>query len=139
MIWSALVFIFVQLHGLVNMGNAKQVNGHPNIVFILADDIGVADFGYSSQVDDIATPNVDFLAKSGIVLENYYVHALCTPTRASILTGRYSINTGLTSVLIVGMFLRASHLYQYLISFACPSKELQPAFHKTSQPCQSSS
>jgi arylsulfatase A-like enzyme len=73
-----------------------------NIIFILADDIGSADFNYSSQVNDIPTPNVDFVAKAGLILENYYVHSLCTPTRASILTGRYSINTGLTSVLVPG-------------------------------------
>lgn len=76
---------------------------NPNIIFILMDDIGLADMNYSSSVGDIPTPNIDFIAKSGIILENYYVNSLCTPTRAAVLTGRYSINTGLTSVLVPGM------------------------------------
>ena len=43
---------------------------------------------------DILSPNLDKLAKSGIILENHYVQPICTPTRSALLTGYYPIHTG---------------------------------------------
>ncbi|XP_002739676.1 arylsulfatase B-like [Saccoglossus kowalevskii] len=65
----------------------------PNIVFILADDLGWHDVGYHDSI--IRTPNIDKLAAEGVKLENYYVTPLCTPTRAVLMTGRYQIHTGM--------------------------------------------
>lgn len=63
----------------------------PNILFILADDLGYGDlscFGSS----DIETPNLDALAAGGIQLRNFYASSgVCTPSRAAILTGRYPL------------------------------------------------
>ena len=50
-------------------------------------------YGNTSNVID--TPNLDALAASGVRLENYYVQAVCSPTRANLLTGRYSIHNGI--------------------------------------------
>jgi arylsulfatase I/J len=61
-----------------------------------------SDLSYNSAKPVISTPNIDFLAKKGIVLKHLYTHSLCTPSRASFLTGRYHINTGLTYVLSPG-------------------------------------
>ena len=59
----------------------------PNIVFILADDLGYSDLGcYGSE---IRTPNIDGLAKDGIRFTQFYNTARCCPTRASLLTGLY--------------------------------------------------
>lgn len=44
--------------------------------------------------EQIPTPNLDALANSGIILNNYYVQSICTPTRSAIMTGRYPIHTG---------------------------------------------
>jgi arylsulfatase A-like enzyme len=59
----------------------------PNILFILADDLGWADVGYHGS--PIRTPNIDRLAESGIEMHQHYVSPMCTPSRASLLTGRH--------------------------------------------------
>jgi len=65
----------------------------PNIVVILADDLGWGDVGWHGS--EIKTPNLDKLAASGARLENFYVQPLCSPTRAAFLTGRYPMRHGL--------------------------------------------
>ena len=64
----------------------------PNIVMIVADDMGYQDVGFRGS--DIQTPNLDKLAKSGVILENHYVMSVCAPTRASLMTGRHATRTG---------------------------------------------
>ena len=59
----------------------------PNILFILADDLGWGDVSYHSS--QIRTPAIDRLATSGIQLDQHYVCPMCTPTRVSFLTGRH--------------------------------------------------
>ena len=58
----------------------------PNIVIMLADDLGWADVGYHGS--DIKTPSIDRLSSEGMRLERFYVNPICTPTRASLLTGQ---------------------------------------------------
>jgi arylsulfatase A-like enzyme len=70
----------------------------PNIVFILADDLGWKDVGYRGS--DIKTPNIDKLAESGARLEQFYVQPMCTPTRAALMTGRYPLRYGLQTAVI---------------------------------------
>lgn len=74
-----------------------QAQGKPNIVYILADDFGYADAGFMG-CKDIKTPNLDKLAKSGAVLESFYVQPVCSPTRASLMTGRYVAHTGVYTI-----------------------------------------
>ncbi|XP_072035661.1 arylsulfatase J-like [Amphiura filiformis] len=77
------------------------INGNrrspPHVVFILVDDLGYNDVGYNAKLHGsaIRTPNIDKLASHGVILDNYYVHNVCTPTRAQLLTGRYPIRYGL--------------------------------------------
>ena len=59
----------------------------PNILYILADDLGWGDVGYHGS--EIRTPNLDRLAQSGVELDQHYVCPMCTPTRASLMTGRH--------------------------------------------------
>lgn len=70
----------------------------PNIVVILADDLGYGDVGYHGS--DIQTPNIDKLAKEGVKLESFYVAPMCSPTRAGLLTGRYPVRFGMMRAVI---------------------------------------
>ncbi len=66
----------------------------PNILFIFADDLGYGDLGYTGSTQ-IKTPNVDQLAKQGVVFDRAYVTApFCGPSRAAVLTGRYQQRFG---------------------------------------------
>jgi arylsulfatase A-like enzyme len=69
----------------------------PNILYVLADDLGYADVGFN-EAREIQTPNIDRIAKSGAILESFYVQPVCSPTRAALLTGRYAIRTGVYNV-----------------------------------------
>jgi arylsulfatase/uncharacterized sulfatase len=64
----------------------------PNIVLILADDLGFSDFGaYGSEV---STPNIDALADRGVVFSNYHTSPMCAPSRAMLMTGESSHRAG---------------------------------------------
>ncbi len=66
----------------------------PNLVILLSDDAGYADFGFQGS-EDVATPNLDRLAASGIRFTSGYVSAsVCAPSRAGLLTGRYQQRFG---------------------------------------------
>ena len=70
-------------------------SARPNIVFILADDLGYGDLGCYG-CEDIQTPNLDRLATEGVRFTDYYANgAVCTPTRAAFMTGRYQQWLGL--------------------------------------------
>ncbi len=73
-------------------GPQARVEG-PHVVFIVADDMGWKDVGYHGS--EIKTPHLDRLAASGVKLEQFYVQPVCTPTRASLMTGRYPMRYGL--------------------------------------------
>src|SRR5678816_136120 len=73
---------------------AEEQRGLPNIVVIVADDMGYADIGVHG-CKDIPTPNIDALAASGIHFTDAYVSGpYCSPTRAGLLTGRYQQRFG---------------------------------------------
>jgi len=65
----------------------------PNIVFMMADDLGYRDLGYCGGW--IRTPNIDKLAAAGTQLDQFYVQPVCSPTRSSLMTGRYPMRYGL--------------------------------------------
>lgn len=64
----------------------------PNIVVLLADDLGWADVSFNGGA--IETPNIDRISQEGVRLERFYVAPICSPTRAGLLTGRYPIRFG---------------------------------------------
>lgn len=79
----------------------------PNILFILADDYGTGEVG-SYGADNYKTPHIDALAAQGLRFTNCYTAALCGPSRAMILTGRYAFHTGATNQDATGRFTPAA-------------------------------
>lgn len=71
----------------------------PNIIHIVADDLGWKDVGFNGCTD-IKTPNLDALARGGAKFTQFYVQPMCTPTRAALLTGRYPFRYGLQTAVI---------------------------------------
>ncbi len=69
----------------------------PNVIVILADDQGWGDLSRSGNVN-LSTPHIDSLARHGASFENFYVGAVCAPTRAELLTGRYHSRSGVRGV-----------------------------------------
>ena len=91
----------IELHALLGLffvailcGFPKRTMGKaPNVVVILADDQGWGDLGLHGNVD-LSTPRIDSLAREGAEVDHFYVCAVCSPTRAEFLTGRYHSRMG---------------------------------------------
>ena len=79
------------------LGGPIVATAAPNIVLVLADDLGYGDVGaYGATL--ISTPNLDRLAEEGIRLTDFYASSnVCTPSRAGLLTGRYAVRSGLAA------------------------------------------
>ena len=76
----------------------------PNVVLMLADNVGWGDIGAfgGGEVRGMPTPNIDRLASEGMQMTQFLVEPACTPSRAALLTGRYSTRVGLNTVIIGG-------------------------------------
>ncbi|CAH1775568.1 unnamed protein product [Owenia fusiformis] len=83
---------FILLLIVVAANNTKKRSKPPNIVFILADDLGWNDVGWHNV--DVKTPNLNKLAYEGVIFNYSYTQPTCSPSRAAILTGRYPFMTG---------------------------------------------
>lgn len=96
--WIWVSLIFTAMHPFLCHA-AGENSGKPNIIFVLADDLGWAELGcYGNMFNE--TPNLDKLAREGIRFTNAYTPApVCSPTRAAFLTGQYPIRTGIIDYL----------------------------------------
>jgi arylsulfatase A-like enzyme len=76
----------------------------PNVVFILADNVGYGDLGPygGGELRGAPTPRIDELAREGLRLTQYLVEPACTPSRAALMTGQYSIRNGLSLIITAG-------------------------------------
>lgn len=78
----------------LDRAGASTAQNRPNIVLIMADDLGYADLGFQG-VEDIPTPSIDALAAGGVRFTSGYVSSTwCSPTRAGLMTGRYQQRFG---------------------------------------------
>ena len=92
--YLAILLLFTAVYGVSAQNKkAKESGSKPNIIFILADDLGIGDVScYGS--DNNKTPIIDKLAKDGMRFQHAYTAPLCGPSRSRILTGRYAFRTG---------------------------------------------
>jgi arylsulfatase A-like enzyme len=93
---SWIGFIALAFGGIAASNAAETTR--PNIIYIVADDLGWKDVGFHGS--DIETPNIDKLAQAGARLEQFYAQPMCTPTRAALMTGRYPFRYGLQTAVI---------------------------------------
>lgn len=89
--WCRLLLLLLAI--LLSESSLRASETPPNIVHIIADDLGWNDVGFHSR--EIKTPRLDRLAKESIVLDRFYVTPICSPTRAGVLTGRYPFRFGI--------------------------------------------
>jgi len=96
-ILKCFLLLFIYLLCITGKAKDKSVKtGKPNIIILLVDDLGWRDVGYMGS-KFYETPNIDNLAKQGMIFTNAYAAcAVCSPTRASIQTGRYPARIGVT-------------------------------------------
>lgn len=89
--WAAIsrASLFLLLLPTIALADANR----PNVLILLADDLGWADVGYRGS--EIETPGIDSLAEAGIVLERFYAEPICSPTRAALMTGRDPMKLGI--------------------------------------------
>ena len=81
------------VHSRTGRDGRVHATGAPNVLVILFDDVGFAHFGcYGSSIE---TPNIDRLAAGGLRYTNFHTTALCSPTRAALLTGRNHHSVGM--------------------------------------------
>ena len=84
-----LLIVFIVLNSCISPIENKK----PNVIIIITDDQGFGDLGINKN-PNIITPNIDQFASESIQFDNFFVSPVCAPTRASLMTGRYSLRTG---------------------------------------------
>lgn len=92
-----------------NAQSQIQTSVRPNVLLILTDDQGYGDLGFNGN-QIIETPNLDQLFEQGVSFDRYYVSPVCAPTRASILTGKHYLSTGVFHVTRGGEKMRAENM-----------------------------
>ena len=98
--YLSIGFYCIFLFSFISCNSKKEKStdqDKPNIIVIVADDLGWNDIGYHGS--EIKTPAIDKMVHGGIELDQFYVHSVCSPTRASLLTGRYPSRYGILSPL----------------------------------------
>lgn len=99
LLFLLIILISVQVSAQKKKGMASNTTSKvakPNIIFILADDLGIGNVS-AYGADNYKTPNIDKLAKEGILFNHTFTAPLCGPSRALIMTGRYAYRTGATN------------------------------------------
>ena len=101
---NLLAVALVMVMALITTATAQPADIKPNVVFILADNVGYGDLGPygGGELRGAPTPRIDQLAREGLRLTQYLVEPACTPSRAALMTGQYSIRNGLSLIIVPG-------------------------------------
>lgn len=100
---SALFF------GFLFFSTSTFAQKSPNIILIITDDQGYGDFGFTGN-PHVSTPTLDQLAQESVEFTNFYVSPVCAPTRSSLMTGRYSLRTGIRDTYNGGAMMATSEI-----------------------------
>ena len=103
------ICLFILFFFTLHLGCTNKVKQKPNIIIIITDDQGYGDIGFNNN-SQILTSNLDLLASQSIRFNNFYVSPVCAPTRSSLLTGRYSLRTGVTDTYNGGAMMSTDEL-----------------------------
>lgn len=112
--------------------HAQQQPDKPNIIIILADDLGWGDVGFHGS--EIRTPNLDRLAREGVILSHFYTAPICSPTRAGLMTGRYPDRFGLRETVVppwshFGVDLDEKFMPEYLAADGYSNRAILGKWH----------
>ncbi len=99
-----LLHVFLALFSVGTIAQTKNSNNKkPNIIYILTDDLGIGDLSFYNENSKIVTPNIDKMGAEGMKFTDAHTSSsVCTPTRYSIITGRYNWRTPLKSFVLWG-------------------------------------
>src|SRR5258708_30061366 len=105
--FTAIFAVSIALMVTFSVSNVFAQANKPNILVIMGDDIGMWNIGaYHRGLMAGRTPNLDNLAKEGMLFTDYYAEASCTAGRANFITGELPIRTGMTTVRQAGAAIR---------------------------------
>ena len=90
------------LAALVAVLAGKQAEAKPHIIVMVLDDVGRTDTGIYGE-SNIPMPRLKGIANEGVIFENFYTQPVCSPTRSSILTGRYCFRFGMQHLMVSGL------------------------------------
>ena len=103
-----ILFFFILSSLLLSCNNNSETR-NPNVIIVITDDQGYGDIGYNGN-KNIITPNLDKFATESLRFNNFHVSPVCAPTRSSLLTGRYSLRTGVTDTYNGGAIMSSSEI-----------------------------
>ena len=103
------LLITLSIISLLPLKLAAQAQPAPNVILIITDDQGYGDFGWTGN-PHIKTPVLDAFAAKSIRFDQFYVSPVCAPTRSSLMTGRYSLRTGVRDTYNGGAIMASSEV-----------------------------
>ncbi|WP_025761833.1 arylsulfatase [Dyadobacter tibetensis] len=121
------ICLFILLNLALSASKPRKENSHqPNIILILADDLGIGLLGHEGQ-KIIKTPNIDRLAEEGMRFTNAYANMLCAPSRASLITGLHDSHRNRFEITTAG-------IYQKISEDKTTAQEIERAINKSLSP-----
>lgn len=97
---SRVLFVIIFCLQLTYNSAQNDIKIKPNIVIIMADDLGWNDVSFHGS-SEILTPNIDALAYNGVILNRFYTSSMCSPSRAALMTGKNPNKLGKLKLIIL--------------------------------------